>query len=113
MWSAVAQGRSLVTNRLECETRYRLALYCVSPPGEAAWVVDQHRRIEGLEARSSGTRINILKRSLDGENGETEGKSGGGLPGSFHTPAPSPSLPKVELLTILTTCMLGDKLAAK
>ena len=80
-------------------------------PGEAAWVVDQHRRIEGVEARSSGTRINILKRSLDGENGETEGKSGGGLPGSFHPPAPS--LPKVELLTILTTCMLGDKLAAE
>ena len=59
-------GVELVNDGPECETRDILALYCVSPPGEAAWVVDQYRRIEWVEAGPSGTRINILKRSLDG-----------------------------------------------
>ena len=57
------------------ETRDRLAWYCVSPPGEAAWVVDKYRRIEGVEAGPSGTRTNNLTRSLDGENSEMEVKS--------------------------------------
>ena len=45
----------------------------VSPwRGSIAWVVDQYRRIEGVEAGPSGTRTNNLTRYLDGENGEME-----------------------------------------
>jgi len=62
----------LVTEGPECETRDRLALYCVSPPGEAPWVVDHFRKVEGVEAGPSGTRTNNLKRSLEGEVGEME-----------------------------------------
>ena len=47
-------GDELVTDRPECETSDRLVLYCVTPPGEAAWVVDQYRRIEGVEAGPEG-----------------------------------------------------------
>eukprot|EP00092_Neocalanus_flemingeri_P023416 GFUD01025387.1.p1 GENE.GFUD01025387.1~~GFUD01025387.1.p1 ORF type:complete len:665 (+),score=258.42 GFUD01025387.1:184-1995(+) len=65
-------GEELVTDGGQCETRDRLALYCVSPPGEAAWVVDQYRRLGGSVAGTSGTRTNNLKRSLEGEAGEME-----------------------------------------
>jgi len=61
-----------VTEGPECETGDRLALYCVSPPGEAAWVVDHFRKVEGVEAGPSGTRTNNLKRSLEGEVGDME-----------------------------------------
>ena len=47
-------GVELVTFGPGCETRDRLAWYCVSPQGEAAWVVDQYRRIEGVEAGPVG-----------------------------------------------------------
>ena len=65
-------GEELVTEGPECETGDRLALYCVSPPGEAAWVVDHFRKVEGVEAGPSGTRANNLKRSLEGEVGDME-----------------------------------------
>jgi len=65
-------GEELVTEGPECETGDRLALYCVSPPGEAAWVVDHFRKVEGVEAGPSGTRTNNLKRSLEGEVGDME-----------------------------------------
>jgi len=55
-----------------CETGDRLALYCVSPPGEAAWVVDHHRKASGCVPGTSGTRNNNLKRSLEGESGDME-----------------------------------------
>jgi len=67
-----APGEELVTEGPECETGDRLALYCVSPPGEAAWVVDHFRKVEGVEAGPSGTRTNNLKRSLEGEVGDME-----------------------------------------
>jgi len=69
-------GEELVTEGTECETRDRLALYCVSPPGEAAWVVDHFRKVEGVEAGPSGTRTNNLKRSLEGEDAEMEVETG-------------------------------------
>ena len=47
-------GDELVIDRPDCETSDRLVLYCVSSPGEAAWVVDQYRRIEGVEAGPEG-----------------------------------------------------------
>jgi len=49
--------------------RERVSLYCVSPPGEAAWVTDLHQRQEqaGSNAGPSGTQTNIMKRSLDTE----------------------------------------------
>lgn len=65
-------GEELVTDGAECETRDRLALYCVSPPGEAGWVVDHFRRVGGVEAGPSGTRTNNLKRAFEGEVGEME-----------------------------------------
>ena len=48
-------GVELVNDGPECETRDILALYCVSPPGEAAWVVDQYMRVKDVEAGPSGT----------------------------------------------------------
>jgi len=68
-------GEELVPDG-HCETGDRLALYCVSPPGEAAWVVDQYRRASGSMPGTSGTRNNNLKRSLEGETGEMEVESG-------------------------------------
>ncbi len=52
--------------------RERVSLYCVSPPGEAAWVTDHYQRQEmaANSAGPSGTQTNIMKRSLDTE--ETE-----------------------------------------
>jgi len=52
--------------------RERVSLYCVSPPGEAAWVTEHYQRQEtsGNNAGPSGTQTNIMKRSLDTE--ETE-----------------------------------------
>ena len=49
--------------------RERVSLYCVSPPGEAAWVTDLHQRQEqaGSNAGPSGTQTNIMRRSLDTE----------------------------------------------
>ena len=44
----------------------------MSPPGEAGWVVDQLRRVEGVEAGPSGTRNNNLWRILEGEVGEMD-----------------------------------------
>ena len=103
-------GVELVTDGPGCETRARLAWYCVAPPGEAAWVVDRYMRIEGVEAGPSGTRTNNLTRYLDGENGEMEvisetesskklksDMSGGELPGSVpggpHQPSMNLPLP--------------------
>ena len=45
-------GEELVIEGGESETRDRLALYCVSPHGEAAWVVDQYRRLGGHHGRA-------------------------------------------------------------
>jgi len=69
-------GEELVTQGGECETRDRLALYCVSPPGEAAWVVDQYRKVGGIVAGPSGTKTNNMKRSLEGEVGEMDVEGG-------------------------------------
>jgi len=69
-------GEELVTQGGECETRDRLALYCVSPPGEAAWVVDQYRKVGGIVAGPSGTKTNNMKRSLEGEGGEMDVEGG-------------------------------------
>jgi len=60
-------GEELVAEGAECETRDRLALYCVSPPAEAPWVIDHFRKTSQMKAGPSGTRTNTLKRSLDGE----------------------------------------------
>ena len=51
------------------DLRERVCLYCVSPPGEAAWVAEHYQRQEaaGSSAGPSGTQANILKRSLDTE----------------------------------------------
>ena len=57
--------------------RERVSLYCVSPPGEAAWVSDHYQRQEqaGNNAGPSGTQTNIMKRSLDTEEiGENRGE---------------------------------------
>jgi hypothetical protein len=45
-------------------------MYCMCPPGESAWVVDQYSRVGGAEAGTSGTRTINLKKSLEGEAGE-------------------------------------------
>jgi len=80
-------NEELVTEGPECETGDRLALYCVSPPGEAAWVVDHFRKVEGVEAGPSGTRTNNLKRSLEGEVGDMEVESESEPAGSGGTEA--------------------------
>lgn len=47
------------------DTRDRLAYYCVSVPGEAAWVADHHA--SAAAPGVSGTRANPLKRGLEEE----------------------------------------------
>ena len=45
----------------------RQCYYAVSPPGEAAWVADQHRRlaVSSSSAGPSGTQHNVMKRARD------------------------------------------------
>ena len=45
----------------------RQCYYAVSPPGEAAWVADQHRRlaVSSSSAGPSGTQHNAMKRARD------------------------------------------------
>ena len=45
----------------------RQCYYAVSPPGEAAWVADQHRRqaASSSSAGPSGTQHNAMKRARD------------------------------------------------
>jgi hypothetical protein len=53
------------------DTRDRLSYYCVSVPGEAAWVADHHRVQGGAGAAGpSGTKTNPLKRGLEPEEAD-------------------------------------------
>ena len=60
----------------------RLCLYCVSPPGEAAWARDQFRQLAGPAPGPSRVSLNLLKRPLEEAEEEMEAEDGAGEAGS-------------------------------